>query len=249
MNAFDYTIKLQKIQQAKTQKAIKAILIPLVDEASKDEICPGWGRGINYLHRTEDKFQLIKMYYHIFKVGVDNYPGTGLQDYLLSSLRNLEDSLIARLKEGSMEYEEFMETFKYSASISLETDKPRWVNIINTVGTRELPCKLRVGFYVSRQKSSIFANNPANASLGSTGALLELEELKREYAQEDLTILNLLRDKYYKKNLRELPEASYDSHSKVIDLLLVDLDTVIQETERRLNEQANTVHDPLPEAV
>ena len=248
MNAFNYIVKLQEIQKAKTQKAIKDILVPLITDY-KETVYKGWGRGIEYIG-SEATTEDVIMYYHIFRIGITNYPGEGLQDYILNSYRRLESHLKDKMLEANLEYEQFMEAFKYTDSITLSGHIQRFTNAVKTVDNRSLPCAVHLDLYSSPQYSSLF--NGHKTSLHGTTYLLELEALKRKMGRNDLVLLNTVLDKYYTSNIDELniiADASYKPQDEVITLLRTDLNTIMAETERRLNEQANTLHDPLPEAV
>ena len=247
MNAFDYVVKLQEIQKAKTQNAIKGILVSLVADY-KETVHRGWGRGIEYIGSmatTED----VIMYYHIFKIGITNYPGTGIQDYILTSCRCLEDHLKDKMLEAALEYEQFMEAFKYTDNITLSGRIQKFTNAVKTVDNRPLPCAVHLDLYCSSQYSSLF--NECKTDLYRTTYLLELEALKRKMGRNDLVLLNTVLDRHYAANINELTktDTTYQLQDEVITLLRTDLNTVMQETERRLNEQANAVQDPLPEAV
>ena len=247
MNAFDYVVKLQEIQKAKTQKAIKGILVSLVDDY-KETIYKSWGRGIEYVGAeatTED----VIMYYHIFKIGITNYPGEGLQDYILNSCRRLEGHLKDKMLEADLEYEQFMEAFKYTDSITLSGRIHKITNAVKTVDNRSLPCAVHLDLYSSSQYSSLF--NGHNTALHNTTYLLELEALKRKLGRNDLTLLNTVLDGYYAFNINELSktDVTYERQDEVLTLLRADLNTIMKETERRLNEQANAVQDPLLEAI
>jgi len=228
MDAFQYTLTMKQIDEAKTLKAKEEIarkLSKAIDAQSN------WGN----IKDTTDIHSFIRDFNCLSRV-LPLYTGKGMPKFVKDSCSGAKCALVHRFndKKNTLTYNMFVNAFKYHDTVNLTNHTPtNFMPTIKLVGDNIPPFKIEYSMYASTRFCYILNDNRSRSSMATL--LIELEEVKRKLASPiKYTMIEDCLDKCY----AELADNKHET-TKEFSEGLQDVITNFQLSADTINARAN----------
>jgi len=219
MDRFQYELNIKKVDALKTLTA-KDKFIREMWQKFEDIGCARWWSNIKEENLVEAEY-----IYKCITKAIPLYTATnGLPGFITGGVIRVEKDILD-LYVGTRipSYEKFIDTFKYKKEIGFSTMYYKDIKVLSNIFLdREIPFSIDYSFSNSSTFNSI-GHDVELKEYGFIGALLEIEELKRELPKD--TAYSIIED-FLAKEYLDI-DSSYQNNVEVCDTFITSMENLV----------------------
>ena len=199
MNQFQYEIKIQEIEEAKTQVALEKIFRELYEQFDKLFY---WSIDKNHIEETI-------LLYKALELSTSKYTGSkGVPEFIQRPVDRARSSIATFFIDSDetykVSYEEFLDTFKYvdgPITFSSSNSIDELVKLADIYGTNPITKPIQYNFSVDSFFRNLVDRQNTHISLGESGSLslaglIEIEEAYKKFTYKSTIMEDIIEKSY-----------------------------------------------------